>query len=59
MSKELYIAAHEAEVEAYLEAHPDADWSEAYEATADRAYNRMREDLADRADALKDRLRDR
>jgi hypothetical protein len=58
MSKELFMAAHEQLVEEYLEAHPDADWNEAYEATADKAYDRMRDNLADRADALKQRMKD-
>lgn len=49
MSKELYMAAHEAEIEAEME-RTGCDWSEAYERTADRAYDRMRDDLADRAD---------
>ena len=50
MSKELYMAAHEELVEQYLEAHPEATWSEAYEATADGAYSRMTDRLADAAD---------
>ena len=47
MSKELFMAAHDQLVEEYLEAHPNADWSEAYEATADAASHRMRENIAD------------
>lgn len=53
MSKEWFMAAHERLIEEYLMEHPDADWTEAYEATADRAYDRMRDDIADKADALK------
>ena len=53
MSKELFIAAHEELIEEYLEAHPDATWSQAYEATGDAAYNRMRDKFADAADRLR------
>ncbi len=51
MSKEQFIAAHEREVADYLDRHPNASWNAAYERTADRAYDRMREDMADAADA--------
>lgn len=50
MSKEMFMDAHEQLIEEYLERHPDADWNEAYERTADLAHGRMRENLADRAD---------
>ena len=50
MTKELFMAAHEELVEEYLDEHPDADWSEAYEATSDAAYGRMQGNLADRID---------
>lgn len=50
MSKELYIEAHEELVEEYLGEHPGVDWSQAYEATADKAYDRMTANLADRID---------
>lgn len=53
MSRELFIDAHEQLVEEYLENHPDADWNEAYEKTADMAHGRLRENLADRADYLR------
>ena len=53
MSKELFMAAHERLIEEYMAEHPEADWSEAYEKTADGAYDRMREDLADHADYLR------
>lgn len=49
MSKELYIAAHERLVEEEMD-RTGCDWSTAYERTADRAYDAMRDDLADRAD---------
>lgn len=51
MSKEWFIEAHEQLVDEYLEAHPDATWEQAYERTADAAYVRMTDNLAD------DRLR--
>ena len=57
MSKELFMAAHEQLVEEYLEAHPDADWSEAYEKTSDAAYKRMTENVADMIDAARDRAK--
>lgn len=60
MSKELYIACHEALIEEYLEANclDDDHWHDAYEATADKAYDRMRDLLADRADAIRKYGRD-
>lgn len=54
MSKEQFIAAHEQLVDEYLEAHPRADWQEAYEATADGAWDRCCDNLADHADAMRD-----
>lgn len=57
MSKELFMAAHEAEIEEYLEANPDADWEEAYDRTADAAYIRMTDNLAGIADAMRDRAK--
>ena len=50
MSKDWYIAAHEREVAEYLDRHPNASWSDAYERTADRAWDRMRDEMADAAD---------
>jgi hypothetical protein len=41
MSKELFMAAHEQLIDEYLDEHPDADWGEAYERTADRAHDKM------------------
>ena len=58
MSKELFIAAHEELVEQYLLGHPDADWSEAYEKTADAANDRYRDKLADMVDAARQRAKD-
>lgn len=57
MSKEAYLAAHEALVEQYLDDHPEATWEQAYEACADAAYERMISDFADRCDEARDRLK--
>lgn len=54
MSKELFIAAHEQVIEEYLEEHPEATDAEAYEKTADAAYNRMTENVADLIDRERD-----
>lgn len=61
MRKELYIACHEALIEEYLEENglDDDHWDAAYEATADKAYDRMRDVLADRADAAWEAFRER
>lgn len=56
--KELFIAAHEELVEQYLLDHPNADWSQAYEATADGAYGRMRDKFADMADTARLRAKE-
>lgn len=60
MSRELYIACHEALVEEYLDENglDDSHWHEAYEATADKAYARMQDMLADRADNIRKYGRD-
>ena len=50
MSKELYMDAHEELIAEYLDENPDADEAEAYEATADGAYERMTDKLVDIAD---------
>lgn len=57
-SKNLFMDAHEALIEDYLERRPNADWSEVYDRTADAAYGRMQDTLADKADALRQRLKD-
>jgi predicted metal-dependent hydrolase len=51
MSKELYIACHEALIEEYLEENglDDDHYQAAYEATADAAYGRMQDVIADRS----------
>lgn len=56
MSKEAFIAAHEALVNEMMD-RTGCDWSEAYEATADAAYDRMRDMLADKADELRQRAK--
>lgn len=53
------MAAHELLIEDYMEEHPAADWSEAYENTADQAYDRMRDNLADMADNLRKQRKER
>ena len=58
MSKEHFIAAHEQLVNEYLDRHPNAKWGEAYDRTADAAYDRMRDNLADMADAAKLRAKE-
>lgn len=58
MSKELWIAAHEREVAEYMDRHPNADWTTAYERTVDRVDDRMREDMADRIDQARQRMKD-
>lgn len=58
MSKELFIAAHEALIDEYLEEHPLRTWQEAYEATADKANDRMVERLAAHADYLRDKRKE-
>lgn len=58
MSKELFIAAHEELIERYLEKHPEATEAEAYDKTADGAYDRMTDNLANMADRLRQRAKD-
>ncbi len=58
MNKDDFIAAHEALVEEYLEAHPNATWDQAYSRTADGAWDRSRDMMADRIDAALDRMKE-
>jgi len=64
MSKEAFIAAHEQLIDEYMEAwedmHPNAtaeEWraaeARAYDVTADDAWGRMRDNLADWGDYLR------
>jgi hypothetical protein len=56
--KEFFIAAHMELVEQYLNDHPEADWGEAYDKTADSAYDRYRDKAADMVDDAKQRAKD-
>lgn len=56
--KDLFIAAHMEMVEQYLLDHPEADWNEAYERTADGAYDRYRDKFADMVDAARLRAKE-
>lgn len=58
MSKEHFMAAHETLVEEYLDEHPDATWEQAYEATADGAWDRMCDDMAAAGDAARQAWKD-
>lgn len=58
MSKDHYIAAHEQLIAEYLERHPNATEAEAYDRTADGAYGRYRDNLADIADRVRQRMKD-
>ena len=58
MSKELYMDAHEAAIERYLEEHPEADDEEAYEATSDQAWNDMGDMMADMADNHRQQMKE-
>ena len=58
MSKELYMAAHEELVDEYMEEHPGVSWTDAYYITADAAYRRMKDRLADIADNYRDRMKE-
>jgi hypothetical protein len=59
VSKEHFIAAHEQLIEEYLERHPEATEAQAYDRTADAAYDRMRDNLADLADHYHDLAKER
>lgn len=53
MSKELFMAAHEELIEELMAEFPEITWDMAYARTADLAYDRMRDKLADMSDALR------
>ena len=57
MSKDLFMTAHEELIEQYLNDHPEASDAEAYEATADGAYDRYRDKLGGMIDAARDRAK--
>lgn len=56
--KDLFIAAHEEMIEEFLLDHPEATWDQAYEATADGAYERMKDKYASMVDEAHDRAKD-
>ena len=58
MTKDIFIAAHEELIDEYLATHPDADWRQAYDITADRAYSRYVDKYADMVDRAKQRAKD-
>jgi hypothetical protein len=58
MSKDAYIAAHEELTQEFLRDHPEMTWQQAYDATADAAWDRMRDSMADWIDAARQRLKD-
>lgn len=58
MSKELWIAAHEELIGEYLDEHPDAEWQEAYEKTADGASERCADKFAAVVDAARERAKE-
>ena len=58
MSKELYIAAHEQLIAEYIDRHPNATESDAYDKTADAAYGRYRDNLADMIDRARLRAKE-
>lgn len=53
--KDMFIEAHEELIGEYLEQHPEASEDEAYDKTAELAYDRMTDKLADKIDQLYDR----
>ena len=57
MSKELFMAAHEELVNEEME-RTGCDWQTAYDRTADAAYLRMTDRLADMADNYRDRMKE-
>jgi hypothetical protein len=56
MTKELFIACHEELIAEAVE--NGMDEAEAYDKTADKAYDRMRDRYADMIDAAKQRAKD-
>lgn len=50
MSKDIFIQCHEELIGEYLEAHPSATEQEAYDATADLAWEAAIDRIADMAD---------
>jgi hypothetical protein len=57
MSKDIYMLAHNELIEEYMEAHPGVSWTDAYDRTADQAYERMKEKIADMVDTARERAK--
>lgn len=53
-TKDLYIAAHEEMIEEMLEANPNMSEADAYDKTADGAFDYMSDKLLDAADRYND-----
>ena len=49
---------HDALIEKYMAEHEEATFSQAVDATADKAYARTIDRIADMADAIKDRMKE-
>jgi hypothetical protein len=58
MSKEMYIDSHEQLIQEFMEKFPDADYFEAYDKCADKAYDRYRDNFADLVDQARQRKKD-
>ena len=56
--KEAWIDAHEQLIGEYMDRHPEADESKVYDAMAEFAGDRARDNLADLADVAKDRAKE-
>ena len=52
--KEIFMEQHERLIGEYLDAHPNADEQEAYDATGGAAYDALGEHFADLADHYRD-----
>ena len=57
--KDLFIEQHERLMADYLDAHPEADEQEAYEATSGHAFDALGDHLADMADHYRDLAKER
>jgi len=55
MSKDMFIEAHNQLIEKYLESHPEATEAQAYDITADGAWDKMVDNYADLAASLRKR----
>jgi hypothetical protein len=56
--KDLFMQAHDELIDLYLEKHPWMTWDQAYDVTADAAYDRMRDKYADLVDQARQRKKD-